>query len=141
MESATKTNVFEGKYTESVGRRKRAIARVRMFPGQGKGKVLVNDKELAVYFPLLKLQEKVMAPLNTTGRKESFNIQVKVVGGGITGQAEAVRLGISRGLVMEDADLKSSLKKEGFMTRDSRRRERKKPGKRSARRSPQWSKR
>ena len=130
---------FEGKYSEAVGRRKTAIARVRLYPG--KGKIIVNKKAMTEYFPLVKLQEKVYAPLNITGRKESFDIEVKAVGGGITGQAEAVRLGISRALLLEDADVKSSLKKEGLMTRDSRRRERKKPGKRSARRSPQWSKR
>lgn len=130
---------FEGKYSEAVGRRKTAIARVRLYPG--KGKIIVNKKAMTEYFPLVKLQEKVLSPLNITGRKESFNIEVKAVGGGITGQAEAVRLGISRALLLEDADVKSSLKKEGLMTRDSRRRERKKPGKRSARRSPQWSKR
>ncbi len=130
---------FEGKYSEAVGRRKTAIARVRLYPG--KGKIVVNGKEMKDYFPLAKLQEKVIAPLTIAGRKESFNISVKAEGGGITGQAEAVRLGISRALLLEDADVKSSLKKEGLMTRDSRRRERKKPGKRSARRSPQWSKR
>ena len=134
----TKTT-FEGKYSEAVGRRKTAIARVRMYPG--KGKIVVNDRDLAVFFPLAKLQEKVYAPLAVAGRKESFDIQVKVLGGGITGQAEAVRLGIARCLLLEDQDLKATLKKNGLTTRDSRKRERKKPGKRSARRSPQWSKR
>lgn len=141
MEAKTKTTKvkMEGKYTEAVGRRKTAIARVRIFPG--KGKVIVNDKELSVYFPLEKLQNVCLAPLVTTGRKEGTDVQVQVVGGGIIGQADAVRLGITRCLIMEEADFKTTLKKEGFTTRDSRRRERKKPGKRSARRSPQWSKR
>ena len=130
---------FEGKYTEAVGRRKTAIARVRMYPG--KGQIVINNKELNVFFPLQKLQEKVWTPLTVAGRKESFNVQAKVVGGGITGQAEAVRLGIARCLLLEDQDLKATLKKSGLMSRDSRKRERKKPGKRSARRSPQWSKR
>lgn len=130
---------FEGKYTEAVGRRKTAIARVRLYPG--KGQIVINNKKLEVFFPLAKLQEKVWTPLTVAGRKESFNIQAKVVGGGITGQAEAVRLGIARCLLLEDQDLKTALKKSGLMTRDSRKRERKKPGKRSARRSPQWSKR
>ena len=138
MEATTKIK-FEGKYTESVGRRKRAIARVRLFPG--KGKIVINDRELKTYFPLVKLQEVVLLPLTMTGRKESVDVQVKVEGGGISGQADAVALGISRCLVTEDADVKGTLKKEGLMTRDSRRRERKKPGKRSARRSPQWAKR
>lgn len=130
---------FEGKYSEAVGRRKTAVARVRLYPG--KGLIVVNGKEMPIFFPTTKLQEKVLGPLTVAGRNESFNIQVKVQGGGVNGQAEAVRLGIARCLLHEDQDLKTSLKKSGFMTRDARKRERKKPGKRSARRSPQWSKR
>lgn len=137
MESQTTT--FEGKYTESIGRRKQAIARVRMYPG--KGRIQINNKNIKEYFPLEQLQKLVFSPLALIGRNESFDISAKVEGGGIKGQAEAIRLGISRCLVMEDQDLKTTLKKSGLMTRDARRRERKKPGKLSARRSPQWSKR
>lgn len=130
---------LEGKYNESIGRRKRAIARVRFYPG--KGKIVVNGKEFKNYFPTEKLQNIVLGPLVTVARQESFDIGVQVVGGGSHGQAEAVRMGIARCLLDEDEEMRSTLKKSGFLSRDSRRRERKKPGKRSARRSPQWSKR
>lgn len=131
--------IFNGKYTEAVGRRKRAIARVRMYPG--KGQIIINERAMEAFFGTAKLRETVRQALKTVGRPESFDISIYVVGGGTTGQAEAIRMGIARCLLKEDADIKTTLKKDGLLTRDSRRRERKKPGKLSARRSPQWSKR
>jgi len=131
--------VFQGKYTETIGRRKRAIARVRLYPG--KGEVIVNGKGLKEYFGTEKLRNTVKQAFETVGRSESFNVSAKVEGGGITGQAEAIRLGIARSLVKEDEELRTTLKKADLLCRDSRKRERKKPGKLGARRSPQWAKR
>ena len=131
--------VFQGKYTESIGRRKRAIARIRLY--SGKGEVVVNGKALTEYFGTEKLRNTVKQAFVTVGRSDSFNVSAKVEGGGITGQAEAIRLGIARCLVKENEELRTTLKKAELLSRDSRKRERKKPGKRGARRSPQWSKR
>ncbi|MEK7665481.1 MAG: 30S ribosomal protein S9 [Patescibacteria group bacterium] len=128
----------EGKYIESVGRRKTSIARVRLFVG--KGEIVVNEHSMLKYFPLAKLRQLVEQPLTVAGLTGS-SITVKVVGGGIKGQAEAIRLGIARCLVKQNEELRTTLKKDGLLSRDSRRRERKKFGKLSARRSPQWSKR
>jgi small subunit ribosomal protein S9 len=123
----------------ALGRRKTAAARVRLTAG--KGNIIVNDKPLATYFPILILQKSIVAPLETVGRKESMDVSVKVAGGGVHGQAEAVRHGIARALVKWDADLKPVLKAEGFLTRDSRAKERKKYGRHKARRGHQWKKR
>lgn len=128
----------EGKYIESVGRRKTSIARVRLFAG--KGEIVVNDRSMEVYFPVAKLRSIVEQPLTVAGLTGA-SVSVKVVGGGIKGQADAIRLGIARCLVKQNEDLRTTLKKDGLLSRDSRRRERKKFGKLSARRSPQWSKR
>jgi small subunit ribosomal protein S9 len=127
-------------YIESLGRRKAAIARVRLHRG-GSGKILINDRELEKYLPIITLREKVTSPLKETGTQDTFDITVIVTGGGITGQAESIRLGIARGLIEFNPEFRSSLKKLGYLSRDARIRERKKPGKKSARRSPQWSKR
>lgn len=125
--------------TNKLGRRKTAIARVYL--KKGKGKVIVNGKELKDYFPSALLQFKVNQPLNAIGVAEKFDITVNVRGGGINGQAEAIRLGIARALVEIDAESKPKLRKEGFMTRDSRMVERKKPGQKKARKRFQFSKR
>lgn len=122
-----------------LGRRKTASARVRIMPG--KGEVIVNDKPLKTYFPILVLQKNIVAPLEVVGRKESLDVSVKVAGGGVHGQADAVRHGIARALVKWDNDLKPILKAEGFLTRDSRAKERKKYGRHKARRGHQWKKR
>ncbi|MEX0909808.1 MAG: 30S ribosomal protein S9 [Candidatus Paceibacterota bacterium] len=130
----------EKRYIESVGRRKRAVARVRMTPAS-KNEVVVNGKSLEEAFTISDLQKDVLSPLRTEGVSESYSISVKVSGGGIASQAEAIRLGIARILVETDANLRSALKKEGYLKRDPRKKERKKFGLRKARKAPQWSKR
>lgn len=128
------------KYFQAVGRRKTSVARVRLF-GKGDKSIKVNEKDYKEYFPTLELQQIVEAPLNKMKIEEKFRVTAKVQGGGVHSQAEAVRHGISRGLVKFNEDFKKRLRKAGFLTRDSRMRERKKPGLKRARRAPQWSKR
>ena len=123
----------------TIGRRKTSVARVYL--QAGKGKITVNTKELATYFPSEILQLIVKQPLDATEAEGNFDIDVNVDGGGPKGQAEAVRLAIARALVEVDPENKPPLKKEGFMTRDPRMVERKKPGRRKARRRFQFSKR
>lgn len=123
----------------SVGRRKASVARVYL--KEGKGNIMVNKKDFKVYFPIETLQYIVTQPLNTLGILGSFDINVNVNGGGYNGQAEAIRLGIARSLVKLNEENKSVLKAEGFMTRDSRIVERKKPGQKKARKKFQFSKR
>lgn len=131
---------FTGQYFYGTGRRKSAVARVRLYKGKG-DKVLVNDQKGTKYFNPERLLDGVFEPLEAVGMKKDFDISVRVTGGGMAGQADAVRHGISRALVAFDANLKPTLKKSGFLTRDSRVKERKKPGLKSARRAPQFSKR
>lgn len=128
------------KYIEAVGRRKKAIARVRLFQ-KGKGEITVNEKTSNDFFPLFSLQEMLKGPFVAIGAEGKFDVSAKVTGGGIAGQAESVRLGIARALVKLDPELRTSLKKLGYLKRDPRVRERKKPGLKAARRAPQWSKR
>lgn len=123
----------------TIGRRKTSVARIYMT--SGKGAITVNDKELNVYFPSEILQTIVKQPLVKVEQDGNFDINVNVNGGGPAGQAEAVRLAISRALTEVDAEFRSPLKAEGFLTRDSRMVERKKPGRRKARRRFQFSKR
>jgi len=130
----------ETKFTGTIGRRKTATAQVRLMT-DGKGDVVINGKPLKQYFPGVLMQQKVLSPFETTGTQGRYDVSVRVVGGGITGQAESVRLGIARALIELNPDYRGSLKKLGFLTRDARKRERKKYGKKSARRSPQWAKR
>ena len=130
-----KTTVTE----RAVGRRKTAAARIRLSPGTGV--VTVNGKPLAAYFPVALWQREVLSPLTVTGKEKDFDISAKVVGGGLHGQALAVRHGIARVLVSWNAELKPVLKAEGYMTRDPRAKERKKFGKHRARRGHQWRKR
>lgn len=125
--------------SKAVGRRKTASARVRLSPG--KGEIIINGKKLEEYFPTELAQQKVMSPLVVTGKDKSLDISVKVAGGGSNSQAEAVRHGIARALVDWNEELKPALKAEGFMTRDSRSKERKKYGLHKARRAHQWKKR
>lgn len=128
------------KYLYAVGRRKTSVAQVRLFTDNG-GKFLINEKPYRQYFPTLDLQKNLMLPLKLTKTLNKFNIRVKVEGGGIRGQAEATRLGIARTLVMQNTKLKKTLRDAGLLTRDSRKKERKKPGLKKARRAPQWQKR
>jgi small subunit ribosomal protein S9 len=123
----------------TLGRRKTAVARVYMTPG--KGTVTVNKKDYKVFFPVPVLQSKIEQPFNLTDSIGKFDVTVNVNGGGINGQAEAIRLGISRALVEVSADNKPLLKEEGLMTRDPRMVERKKPGQPKARKKFQFSKR
>jgi small subunit ribosomal protein S9 len=123
----------------AVGRRKAAVARVFVAPG--KGNIVINKRELNAYFPSAMLQYIVKQPLNTVEAAEKYDIKVNLDGGGIKGQAEALRLAIARALVKINPEDKVALKQAGFMTRDSREVERKKPGRPKARKRFQFSKR
>ena len=122
-----------------TGRRKQSVARVRLVPGEGK--IIINDREIDDYFGLETLKLIVRQPLVLTDTLSKFNVLVNVVGGGFTGQAGAIRHGISRALLEADDTLRPMLKKAGFLTRDPRMKERKKYGLKKARRAPQFSKR
>lgn len=122
-----------------TGRRKTSVARVRIVPGDGK--VVINNRPLTEYFGKKTLEMIVKQPLVLTNTEGRFDVLAKVVGGGITGQAGAVRLGIARALLKADAGLRPVLKRAGFLTRDPRMKERKKYGLHGARRAPQYSKR
>lgn len=124
----------------AVGRRKAAIARVYLKP-KGKGNILVNRKDYKEYFPQLHLTHKVVEPLKLLAVEKNFDITVNVTGGGVKGQVEAVRLGISRALVEFNPEFRTVIKPEGFLKRDPRRVERKKPGLLKARKQTQYRKR
>ncbi|MGL4596502.1 MAG: 30S ribosomal protein S9 [Bacteroidia bacterium] len=123
----------------TLGRRKTAVARVYM--QRGNGEITINNRDIKDYFSTDVLRNKVKQPLAATNNLEQFDIKVNVDGGGVTGQAEAIRLGIARALVELDAEHKPKLRAEGLMTRDPRMVERKKPGRKKARRRFQFSKR
>lgn len=125
--------------SNSIGRRKEAVARVTL--SKGKGKITVNKKDVEEYFPSLAQVHSIMRPFLATETKGKYNVIVNVKGGGYTGQAEAVTLGISRALVIENEEYKTLLKAESLMTRDSRVVERKKPGQKKARKKFQFTKR
>lgn len=127
-------------YLYAIGRRKEAIAVVKLHKN-GKGKITVNGKLYSVYFPIEELEQIVSGPLKSVGQADKVDVEATVRGGGKRGQAEAVRLGISRALVQLNINFKKNLRKAGFLTRDSRVKERKKPGLKRARRAPQWQKR
>jgi len=122
-----------------TGRRKRSIARVIIQPG--KGKILVNGREIENYFPVEIVRQQAILPLTETKLSGSIDVRVNVLGGGISGQAGAIRHGIARALLEYDSGLRPTLKASGFLTRDSRKVERKKAGLKKARRAPQFSKR
>ncbi len=126
-------------YTTATGRRKAAIARVYL--SKGKGKITVNDREYKEYFPIEMLYLKLEKPFKVAGVEGKFDVKVNVVGGGIKGQAEAISLGISRALIQVDETMRPALKDEKLLTRDPRVVERKKFGKKKARKSFQFSKR
>jgi len=128
------------KYLEAVGRRKTAVARVRLFT-RGEKTILVNNKPYNIYFPTLELQQIIQAPLQKMKCLDKFGVLAMVKGGGYHAQAEAVRHGIARVLILFNFDFRKRLKKAGYLTRDSRMRERKKFGLKRARRAPQWQKR
>ncbi|MEK7618844.1 MAG: 30S ribosomal protein S9 [Patescibacteria group bacterium] len=124
----------------AIGRRKSAIARVRLTQGSS-GAIFVNGKEYKIYFPIALLQKDIERPLLAANVLGSIQVTAKVTGGGFRGQAEALRLGIARGLLAIDPSIKKTLRAQGLVTRDSRVKERKKPGLKRARRAPQFSKR
>jgi len=130
---------FSGKYIKAVGRRKQAAAQVRLYE-DGKGAIMINGLRASQYFPGEGFN-LITQPLKVTGHNRDFNFSVITKGGGKSGQIEAVRLGISRAILIFDPATKEALKVNGFLTRDPRQVERKKPGLRKARKSPQWSKR
>ncbi|MFR7855528.1 MAG: 30S ribosomal protein S9 [Acutalibacteraceae bacterium] len=132
--------MFEGKpYFYGTGRRKSSVARVRVY--NGTGKITINDRDIEDYFGLETLKLIVRQPLALTGNADKFDIVCRVAGGGVTGQAGAIRHGLSRALLQFDEELRPTLKKAGFLTRDPRMKERKKYGLKGARRAPQFSKR
>jgi small subunit ribosomal protein S9 len=128
------------RYYEAVGRRKAATARVRIYPG-GDGNIVINDRPLDEYFSRLMDVIHLREPLEVTNTQDSYDISVLVSGGGIKGQAGAVRLGIARALLEADPELRPPLRRGGFLTRDARVKERKKPGLKKARKAPQYTKR
>jgi small subunit ribosomal protein S9 len=130
----------EKRYYQGTGRRKTAVARVRLFPGSGE--FVVNGKNITEYFGQRDLFEReVIRPLELTGNAASFNVLVRVRGGGVAGQVGAVRHGVARALLDLNAELRPTLKKAGLLTRDPRMKERKKPGLKRARKRPQYTKR
>ncbi len=135
-----KSSVAEERYWEAVGRRKTAIARIRLFT-KGEKVFLVNGKPLNIYFPILNLQQIAKSALEKMNCSDKFRVITIVKGGGLSAQAEAIRHGISRALVKFNQDFQKRLRRVGYLTRDSRMRERKKFGLKRARRAPQWQKR
>lgn len=132
--------MYEGNpYFYGTGRRKKSIARVRVYPGTGK--IIINDRDIDDYFGLETLKLIVRQPLTLTDTTEKFDVICRVTGGGVTGQAGAIRHGLARALVQSSEELRPLLKKAGFLTRDPRMKERKKYGLKGARRAPQFSKR
>ena len=127
------------KQKNATGRRKEAVTRV--FLTKGDGKISINGKEYKSYFPIVYLQNQVEAPLKAIASADKFDVTVNATGGGVKGQAEAVKLGIARALLLVNPEYRPALKEAGLLTRDSRSVERKKPGKKKARKSFQFSKR
>ena len=131
---------MENKYFEGIGRRKQSSARVRLMAGTGS--FIVNDKELEEYFPRLGDATNIIKAFEIANQGEkSYDVTVKVAGGGITGQRDAVKLGLARALVKMDEELRPLLRHSGYLTRDPRVKERKKPGLKRARKAPTYTKR
>ncbi len=130
----------KGPYVYSVGKRKTAIARIRLF--KGTGKITINERDAKQYFTVGQHMASFLAPFNVAGVvPKSYDLEIKVIGGGPNAQAEACRHGLAQALEKEEASRRTELKKVGFLTRDARVKERKKPGLKGARRAPQWAKR
>ena len=134
------TSAPTGKYIYAVGRRKTSNAQVRLYEG-GKGVITINGRDISEYIPTKELRDLIMAPLVQFDMDKKADVTAVVKGGGMSGQSEAIRLGIARAMEKKDPDMRKPLKVEGFLTRDARKKERKKPGLKRARRAPQWSKR
>jgi len=131
---------MSAQYYEGIGRRKSASARVRLFPG-GNGNIVINDKDGSDYMSRFGDVDILLEPLRLLGQEKNYNISVHVAGGGVSGQRDAIRLGMARALLKIDPELKSTLKAEKFLTRDARVKERKKPGLKRARKAPTYTKR
>ena len=131
---------MSAQYYEGIGRRKNASARVRLFPG-GTGKFVVNERPVEEYLPRPNDMEILMEPLIAVGQTSNYDISVHVDGGGVSGQRDAIRLGIARALLKIDPDMRGALKVRGLLTRDARVKERKKPGLKRARKAPTFTKR
>lgn len=131
---------MSAQYYEGVGRRKRSTARVRLFPG-GTGQVIVNDKTAEDYLPREGDVDAMLEPLRIVGQEKVYDVSIHVRGGGISGQRDAIKLGVARALLKIDPDMRSSLKSAGMLTRDARVKERKKPGLKRARKAPTYTKR
>jgi small subunit ribosomal protein S9 len=131
---------MSAQYYEGIGRRKNASARVRLFPG-GTGKFVVNERPVEQYLPRPNDMEILMEPLVTVGQATSYDISVHVDGGGVSGQRDAIKLGIARALLKIDPDMRGVLRSHGLLTRDARVKERKKPGLKRARKAPTFTKR
>ena len=131
--------MYESNYFYGTGRRKSSVARVRVY--NGTGKITINDRDIDDYFGLETLKLIVNQPFTVTGTEGKYDIVCRVNGGGVTGQAGAIRHGLARALIQADENLRPALKKAGFLTRDPRMKERKKYGLKGARRAPQFSKR
>lgn len=131
---------ISGKYIKAIGRRKTSVAQVRMYE-KGEGEIIVNDKPGVEYFKKEENLNVVLQPLKLVSKSKDFNFSIIVKGGGTLGQLDAIRHGIARALVKYDPEFKTILKTSGYITRDPRQKERKKPGLKKARKSPQWSKR
>lgn len=127
-------------YYEGIGRRKEASARVRLYPG-GTGRMTINDKDGAEYMPRAGDMEILLQPLTLIGQERNYDVSVHVNGGGVSGQRDAIRLGIARALLLIDPELKSQLRSAELLTRDARVKERKKPGLKRARKAPTYTKR
>ncbi|HOZ53526.1 MAG TPA: 30S ribosomal protein S9 [bacterium] len=131
---------MSGKYIKAIGRRKTSVAQVRMYE-KGDGEIIVNDGPAIDYFKKEENLNIILQPLKLVSKVKDFNFSIIVKGGGTLGQLEAVRHGIARALVKYDPEFKTILKTSGYITRDPRQKERKKPGLKKARKAPQWSKR
>jgi len=138
--TATEVTKFKGKFTNTIGRRKTSTARVRLYKS-GEGLIIVNGMEANKYFSEEDLFSIINQPLKLAGLTKDFNISINIAGGGKKGQAEAVRHGIARALLELNPELRASFKVKGWIMRDARKKERKKPGLKKARRAPQWAKR
>ena len=131
---------MSAQYYEGIGRRKQSSARVRIFPG-GTGRLVINDRDGQEYLSRAGDYEIVMQPLTVIGQERSFDISVHVNGGGVTGQRDAIQLGLARALLKLDPDMKAQLRDAELLTRDARVKERKKPGLKRARKAPTYTKR
>jgi small subunit ribosomal protein S9 len=131
---------MSAQYYEGIGRRKQSTARVRLFPG-GTGKFVINEKDANEYISRAGDLEIVLQPLSVLGQERAYDISVHVNGGGITGQRDAIRLGMARALLKLDPDVKPTLRQHDLVTRDARVKERKKPGLKRARKAPTYTKR